>query len=286
LNYLEITKKLLPENVKPYLKKSLQALLTKSLKSAAREQNLEKLITKLTRIVPDISEQYSTSKLESIYLKTKVRNQHAFQLALINEIIGDFDKPVIVDIGDSAGTHLQYIIGLFSESKTIRTLSVNVDAKAIDKIKKKGLEAISAKAEDLEKYDINADIFLCFEVLEHLMDPCRFLYELSSKTKATYLVATVPYLKNSRVGLKHIRGSQRDIINAENTHVFELSPEDWKLISKHSGWSIVKEKIYLQYPKKRVPRIVQPLWRKLDFEGFYGLILKRDNTWSSRYQDW
>ncbi|KKL99163.1 hypothetical protein LCGC14_1817200 [marine sediment metagenome] len=127
-------------------------------------------------------------------------------MEFVNEIIQELKKPVIVDIGDSAGAHLQYIMGLYSKNKDIKCLSVNLDEKAVRKIREKGLEAIHARAEDLHKYDVNADIFLCFELLEHLMNPCQFLYELSSRTNVKYLIVTIPYVRGSRVGLHHIRG--------------------------------------------------------------------------------
>ena len=96
----------------------------------------------------------------------------------------------------------------------------------------------------------------------------------------------MPYVRKSRVGLHHIRRSTSETVKAENTHIFELSPEDWKLIVRHSGWDIVKERVYLQYPKRSFYRLTKYLWRRFDFEGFYGLILKRDNSWSSKYLDW
>ena len=107
-------------------------------------------------------------------------------------------------------------------------------------IRKKGLSAVHTKAEDLQNYNIKADIFLCFEILEHLMNPCYFLHELSTKTNAEFLVITVPYLKNSRIGLHHVRGNRKETVNAENTHIFELCPTDWKLLVQHSGWKILR----------------------------------------------
>jgi len=274
------------KNIKENIKKGIFFSLRKSLESAAREQGLCELKGKLKEIVPDITNQYSLFKIDNPYLEINVRNLHAFQISLVNKIIGEFQRPVIVDIGDSAGTHLQYIIGLNSENKSVNCLSVNMDQKAVERITNKGLMAVCTRAEDLQKYNVNADIFLCFEMLEHLMNPCYFLYELSSKTNTKYLIITVPYLKKSRVGLHHIRNDDKNKVFAENTHIFELNPEDWKLLIKHSGWRVIQEKYYLQYPKKGLLWFTKPLWKKFDFEGFYGLILKRDNTWSSRYMDW
>jgi hypothetical protein len=277
---------MLPKRIRAYGADFLQKLWVRSIKSAIKEQGLNSLMTTLCNIVPDITHQYSNFEVRTHLLNTKVRALHAFQLSLVDKVIKEIDKPIIVDIGDSAGTHLQYLLGLYSDNKKIECLSVNLDDKAVERIRKKGLSAVHTRAEDLQNYDIKADIFLCFEILEHLMNPCCLLQELSSNTNAEFLIVTVPYLKSSRVGLHHIRGARKDVVNAENTHIFELSPEDWKLVFKHSGWTILEESVYLQYPKRHFWFVTKPLWKKFDFEGFYGVILKRDNTWSSKYLDW
>ena len=282
----KMIKSFIPKTFKLRLIKALHFIWLKSIRGAIKEIGLENLFANLEQIVPDIREQYSSFKVDTPYLKTKVRGLHAFQISLVNEVITGMENPVIVDIGDSAGTHLQYLLGLYSDNKKIECLSVNLDDKAVERIRKKGLSAVHTKAEDLQNYNIKADIFLCFEILEHLMNPCYFLHELSTKTNAEFLVITVPYLKNSRIGLHHVRGNRKETVNAENTHIFELCPTDWKLLVQHSGWKILREKIYLQYPKHGLFRITQSLWKRFDFEGFYGLVLKRDDTWSSKYLDW
>lgn len=269
----------------------------KSIEQALREQKLFKLARKLSEIVPDITHQYSTFKLNTLYLKKKSRGQHAFQISLVQEAIKLLGKNVkddltIVDIGDSAGTHIQYIKSLFGD-RNIRTISINLDPKAVKRIREKGFEAICARVEEVgEKYSINADVFLCFETLEHLMNPAEFLYKLSTKTKCKLFVITVPYLRSSRVGLHQIRNlnkqgfSPKTIVTAENTHIFELSPEDWRLLFQFAGWRTIFERIYLQYPKKNLLRITKWYWRMFDFEGFYGMILKRDSNWSKLYTGW
>lgn len=278
---------MIPEKMKAMLTANMPRLLTRSIRCAVIEQGFEALVDRLEKVVPNISQQYSLSELKDDYYKVKVRALHAFQVSLIDKVMHNFrNSAVIVDIGDSAGTHIQYIKGLYSQNINIRSLSVNLDEKAVAKIKAKGLDAVCAKAENLEDYDIKPDVFLCFQTLEHLMDPCRFLQSLSLGTKAKYLIVTVPYLANSRVGLHHIRHSLQSDVCAEDTHIFELSPNDWKLLIRHSGWRIEDEQIYLQYPQKGLLRITRPFWRKNDFEGFYGLVLTRDSSWSSKYKDW
>ena len=151
------------EKIRDHHHSFFQCIGTKSIEQALREQRLFKLAHKLSEIIPDITRQYSTFKLNTFYLTTKVRAQHAFQISLVQEaikILGNNvkDDLTVVDIGDSAGTHIQYIKRLFGDQ--IRSISVNLDAEAVKRIREKGFEAICARAEEVgEKYSINADTY-------------------------------------------------------------------------------------------------------------------------------
>jgi hypothetical protein len=287
--------------VKRILKASkgrLQRLLTRmqlaSLRSAAREQGLDRLSERLVEIVPDLTSQYTTFRVDNEFLQVKTRSLHAFQIDLAIKAINYIppkESIYVVDIGDSSGTHLIYLNSILRDdmrfaSCNLNYLSVNLDPIAVDKIASRGIRAILCRAEDLYKnYKIKADLILSFEMLEHLYDPVSFLNILSEKSVCEYFVLTIPYLSQSRVGLHHIRHGQNRVVYPENTHIFELSPTDWKLIFQHAGWKVVNEAIYRQYPLWSVWILLKPLWKKLDFEGFYGVILKRDRTWAELYQD-
>ncbi len=130
-------------------------------------------------------------------------------------------------------------------------------------------------------------------MVEHLLDPVSFLHAMATKSRCDYFVVTIPYLNRSRIGLHHIRQIDKGIaldreVNAETTHIFELSPDDWDLIFRFSGWKIVKSVRYTQYPKNKLNllSLLRYVWRKLDFDGFYGVILEKDDSISKRYQDW
>ncbi|HEY9070156.1 MAG TPA: methyltransferase domain-containing protein [Candidatus Ozemobacteraceae bacterium] len=275
----------LPEAARKWGRELLFRLLTRSLQKAAQEQGLWKLAERLASIVPDISDQYSQFRVDTEYLQLNVRLMHAFQIALVQEAFSRKEIRTIVDIGDSSGTHLRYLQDLYAGT-SLRCLSVNLDPKAVEKIKGKGLEAILARAEDLPAYDIPADMFLCFETLEHLSDPIRFLHQLATHTNPEFLVATVPYRSVSRMGLHHIRNKQNDAVFAENTHLFELCPADWRLLMQHAGWQIAYDRIYYQYPHRHPLRMMRRIWETIDFEGFYGTVLVRNDRWSSLYRDW
>ena len=285
-------KRLLQAN-KSWLQRLLAQMQCASIRSAAREQNLDRLSERLVEIVPDLTSQYTTFKIDNDFLQVKVRTLHAFQIDLVIKAINYIppkESIYVVDIGDSSGTHLIYLNSILKDdmrfaSCNLNYLSVNLDPIAVDKIASKGIRAILCRAEDLyENYKIKADLIMSFEMLEHLYDPVSFLSIFSEKSVCEYFVLTVPYLSESRVGLHHIRHGQNRVVYPENTHIFELSPTDWKLIFQHAGWKVVSESIYRQYPLWSGWMLLKPIWKKLDFEGFYGVILKRDRTWAERYQ--
>lgn len=172
----------------------------------------------------------------------------------------------IVDIGDSAGTHLEYIKKLCNDI-SFRTISVNLNKKSVERIRSKGMEAILCAAEDIDLGDEDVDLFVTFQMVEHLMNPCLFFRRLAVRGKSDYLLVTVPYRKKSSVGLwtyhpliTALKKNKQDLREyseilsktgiAEDEHIFELSPIDWKLLMLFSGWRPVYDEVYLQYPMK------------------------------------
>jgi len=276
-------KGLLPASMLAKLSAGRENLLTRSLRAAAAEQGLAALVERLAA-VGDVGEQYTTMKMDSAYLRLKVLTQHAFQVALAGPALPQ-GSGVVVDIGDSSGAHTQYLRALHPDCKA-EFLSVNLDESAVAKIKAKGLKAMLARAEDVLKLGVTAEVFLLFETLEHLADPFNFLHALASKSLCRRLVLSVPYVRRSRLGLHHIRQGLRQKMTAERVHLLELCPEDLRLLFAHTGWRVETERIYLQYPARSALRATRALWAGHDFEGFYGAVLSRDDSWSSLYADW
>ena len=278
------------------LKTIIFYLLNKALILTNIQRNEKNLKEKLAHIVPDLANQYTIFKIDmdNQYLVNKVRGQHSFQISIALKAIEllkvtkgqDLDIN-IVDIGDSSGAHLIYLNELLEDNK-INTLSVNLDSVAVDKIKDKGLNSLLCRAEELHlhKEGLKADIFLSYEMLEHLLDPISFLHTMAEKSECEYFVITVPYVYKSRVACQFVNNGLKGDFQAENTHIFELSPNDWDTIFKFSGWEIVHSDKYTQYPNSFPLNMTKYLWRKLDFDGFYGVILKKDSTYSKRYLDW
>ncbi len=268
--------------MKKYLKKikAIKSIYDKfriwSVKGALMDNGLLKMYMSLKEFAPDISDQYTELKLDTEYLKTKVRALHAFQMDMVYNN-HDWNKVnEVMDIGDSSGLHLSYLKFLTKTyQKEIYTISVNIDSEAVKKIRDKGMEAMCISAENI---CLLYPLIFMFEVLEHLANPVKVLSNLF-ELKAEKIFITVPYLKRSRIGMHHLRDpkSWSKGTSPENIHIFELSPDDWKLLFKHIGWKIQHEKIFYQYPKRLflVSWLFKMFWRKTDFEGFYGIVLRR-----------
>lgn len=262
-----------------------------SLLLSVKENHFSSLMERLRAIVPDISQQQSAESLVfSPYVELKRRVLQTFQCQMMLKVVEMLNQKhlTVVDIGDSAGTHMLYLKELVKDKCSVDTLSVNLDPRAIEKIKKRGLPAILKRAEEIDLNDMTVDLFTSFEMVEHLHDPATFLHRLAKSENGKYLLLTVPYLHQSRVGFHHLRRHMSGPVHAEEVHVFELSPEDWKLLMKHSGWKVVYERIYYQYPRRLpiINLILRIFWKNTDFEGFWGVILEKDLSYSSQYQDW
>lgn len=271
----------------------IQVISKFSIYLALFQNGQSELLKKLRAIVPDISNQES-SKASTFndYWELKRRALQAFQcdmmLKALEKIRGGKKEVTVVDIGDSAGTHMLYLKELTKDRFNIKTVSVNLDPKAIKKIEARGLKAMLCRAEELDFGDKRIDMFTSFQMVEHLHNPVIFFRRLAKKSLGDRMVVTVPYLRRSRVGLPYIRNKLRQHVCAEEVHIFELNPKDWNLIFLHAGWRVVYNEIYYQYPR-RLP-LVSPFlswfWRNTDFEGFWGAILMKDTEFSDLYLDW
>lgn len=271
-----------------------QRLSAASIKSAISEQNLAPLVERMRRVAPDLRAHFTASFDEieyARYWEWKMRGQQAWQircaLTALQHLAGD--GLVLADIGDSSGHHGMFIKALAPPGKISRVVSVNLDPVAVEKVRAKGGDAILSRAEELNLSSIKPDLFMSFETVEHLTDPVRFLHGLATRGSSPYLLMTVPYCRTSRFGggrLREPMDSWPRNLTAEDVHVYEFSADDWLLMARFAGWRPIFTDIYLQYPRRSPLRVMQPIWRRLDFEGFFAAFLTRDLTVAERYADW
>jgi len=271
-----------------------QRLSAASIDAAIAEQGLAELAARLRAILPEIADQY-TDGFDPVeyrrYWERKMRGLHAFQIGAALDavsVIGG-ERLVLADIGDSSGNHALYLKALLPAGRLERVISVNLDPVAVDKVRAKGGDAILSRAETLDLEGIRPNLFLSFEMVEHLTDPLRFLHALAEHGAAEYLLFTVPWRRRSRFGGIEMRADPRslpDRLTPEMVHVLELSPADWRLLAGFAGFSTVWTRVYRQYPVKSPLLATRPLWRALDFEGFVAFFCRRDLTLARRYTGW
>lgn len=262
-----------------------------SLRSALKEQGLTDMAASLRELVPDISSQEDRAlRINDERWELKVRGVHAFQCALMLKAIEKISSKdiMVVDIGDSAGTHMLYLRGLTENKLNVDSISVNLEEISVNKIKNRGLKAVQCRAEELDIGNKKVDLFTSFEMVEHLHNPALFFYRLSKREDGNLLLVTVPYRQRSRVALYFTRAGSKGPVFAGEEHIFELSPDDWSALMWHSGWKAVYSQVYYQYPKRwfALSWLLSLFWKMYDFEGFWGVILERDKTFSELYQSW
>lgn len=271
-----------------------QRLSAASIEAAVTEQGLAPLAQRLRQIIPDISDQY-TGGFDRVeyerYWEKKMRGLHAFQVRLMLDAVAGIGRKglVLADIGDSSGNHARYLQTVADAGLIERVVSVNLDPVAVDKVRAKGGDAILARAEEMDLEGTRPDLFMSFEMVEHLTDPIRFLHRLAERGSADYLLMTVPLSPKSRFGGADLRQPETQMparFTAEEVHLFELTPPDWLILGRFAGWQPIFQRIYRQYPLRSALRLTAPLWTKLDFPGFWGVLLKRDLGVARRYADW
>ncbi len=271
-----------------------QELSARSIRAAVEEQKLAPTFDRLRDIIPDLRDQYTIGFDPTEYQRyweVKMRGLHAWQVACALRAVGHIgaQNMILADIGDSSGNHARYIKELAGKDRVSRVISVNLDPVAVSKIRDKGGDAVLSRAEEMDLDGVPPHLFLSFETIEHLTDPLRFLHRLATHGRTNHVLITVPYRKNSRFGGAHMRASEDSMppsLTAEEVHMYEFSPEDWALLVRFAGWKIIFQDTYRQYPRRSPLRILAPLWRHLDFEGFIAFFVEKDLNLARRYSGW
>ena len=107
-------------------RKLMEGLSAWSINRAYTENNLHSLTVRLREIVPDISNQEDSEKdAFNAYLELKRRTLQAFQCHMMLKALEDYaaGNITVVDIGDSAGTHMLYLKELTRGKLCIDTVS-------------------------------------------------------------------------------------------------------------------------------------------------------------------
>jgi hypothetical protein len=238
-------------------------------------------------VLPDLTDHYATVSVDAEG-QMRLRLLLCAQAVFMRKVVDAFKSETLngwVDVGDSDGAARQLFLKSSPEMAGFRTLGVNLEPEAVALIRSKGLEAECLNAMDLNRKGVACDLVSVFETLEHIPDPVGFL-ERMQEVVGRRLVVSVPLIAASRVGLRYLtpKWEPHKRPSYSNNHVFELSPSDWTKIFRHTGWAVEDEWKVRQYPDRGPLKwLMQAAWRRISFEGYFFVVLKKDTTDSARF---
>jgi 2-polyprenyl-3-methyl-5-hydroxy-6-metoxy-1,4-benzoquinol methylase len=258
------------------------------LKTVKRSPSLTTMWSKTLEYFPSFENHFSDKTLDK-EIEARIRFLVAAECAFVHQEIDEIIKRkgtcTYADIGDSDGS-VRVVMESIFKKPVLSTVGINLQQKVVDRMKNAGMNAICGDASEIGDKGERFNIVSLFETMEHLPDPIGFLKKISSVVEDR-LVISVPYLRKSRVGLQYTEGQWPvdRAVTVETVHIFELCPEDWNKIFRHSGWKIERQSIVKMFPEGGyLDFILGKYWRMMSFEGFYFVSLKKDQTISSKYR--
>ncbi len=254
-----------------------------------QDPRLQQMWDLSTTVLLDLSNHFATFRVDAEG-QVRLRLLLCAQAVFIRTVIDVLNKKEDavngwVDVGDSDGSARLLFLKSAPQMQGFRTFGVNLEPKAVELIRSKGLEAECMNAMNLHKKGISFDIVSVFETLEHMPDPVGFL-ERIHQVVGRRLVISVPLITASRVGLNYLTPKWDFQMKPgySNNHFFEFSPRDWQKLFSHTGWAIEDEWKVRQFPRSGpLNWMMSYAWRRISFEGFWFVSLKKDLTLSSRF---
>lgn len=167
----------------------------------------------------------------------EVRREKIFKprVKRILEICGRYNisKRCLVEVG--AG------FGIFCEEAKAtgrfeRVIAIEPGAALAESCRSSGIETIEDSIENIESLEIRPDVFVSFEVIEHLFSPEDFLQHCWRLMASDSIIAiTCPNFKGFDIAAL---GSKSDSIDAEHINLF--NPYSLTLLFKRSGLEVLE----------------------------------------------
>ncbi len=272
-------------------RKVFDRLSSLAVRRAVRQNpSLQQMWDLSNKVLPGLGDHYATIQIKDEEGLLRLRLLVCAQVLFVKKVIAYLKTHgqqvnSWVDVGDSDGAARLLFLASVDSGDAIKTLGINLEKEAVALIRSKGLEAEHMNAMDLHKKGIGCDLVSVFETLEHLPDPIGFL-ESMQEVVGQRLLISVPLIVRSRVGLRYLskqwEPSKKPAYS--NNHMFELSPTDWKKLFQHTGWAIDEEWKVRQYPRRGLLKnVMQAAWRRISFEGYWFVSLKKDKTFSNQF---
>lgn len=108
----------------------------------------------------------------------------------------------------------------------------------------KKLKILNGAYEDVSQEipDGHFDLIACNDVIEHMLDPIKFLHDVKQKLKPTgKLIASIPNIRHITVLFKLLFNGEFDYEKSgimDYTHLHFFTPRSFEKIAKSCGWDV------------------------------------------------
>lgn len=164
----------------------------------------------------------------------------AKRLELILQSIKDYENKKIIDVGTTSGIFLRHL--------NKKGVGLNISERAVESMKKFGVEAVLGSADDLKFADKSFDYLFSFQTIEHLENPLKALKEFTRVTREKVLV-TIPNVP--RTSICSFESSEQSV---HQWHVFVFSDADFNKIARRAGLKVSRRVIIIPIGKPRTFR--------------------------------
>lgn len=192
-------------------------------------------------VINDFYRNSKTSKYFDIFYKSNLKNRIIKIWKPKTKIITDFllkeniKKSNIIDLGAGYGT----FCNLMDKNKKFNVVAVEPSALLSNNLKKKKIKTINKFSEDLIKSDLPAgkNIFVSFELIEHLQNPSKFFKKLSKVAKnGDYFIFTT--LSGAGLDIRELWENSNAICPPQHLNFF--NPYSIKIFMEKNGYKVLK----------------------------------------------
>ena len=196
------------------------------------------------------------------------RAQLALQISEQNHAVGS--DLVLADVGSGYGMLLDEAK---ATGKFTRLVGVEPNREFASLCIQRGYEVINKYAEDLQPDDITANVATCFEVLEHVYDPCSFLKSVRNGlcVGGRLLLTT---LTSNGFDIQVLWEHSKSL--TPPTHLNIMSVDGIRCLMERSGYRVIK----IDTPGKLDLDIVINAYREnegIERSRFVDLLMAQDN---------
>ena len=236
-------------------------------------RSLEKRIKEIgnLRLVPRNHYAYTTVEDEFVYNLLTIQQNNLINFTIENT--RGLDLESILEVGCTSDLFLK-------EVEADKKMGLNFLDVCCEQIERQGIRSVKANADTIPLPEKSVDVVICYQMLEHSLNPIKVLRELERISKGLILLS-IPWVLKTNIRSKY-HGGQPDGRPMSEYHIFEFSEEDFRRILSHTNLKVEGYKKLLNYRHFQTPLLYKVL-KSLYLSYFPALnvyVLKSPKVWA------